>query len=313
MILLVILFVILLIVILVQYKNAYPMPKTSVVGFTGTMGSGKTFSAVNMLRREYRLRRLVWAFQSVIWAITPKSKRGSKPVPPSVWSNIPLLVKYHKKRPIYANPVTADLLTCEDRFPENALVLLDEISVICDQYDFDDPLVMERFGRLMKFFRHWTGGKVYITEQAVSCVTKPIRDKMGVVYQCEGLSRWLGVMPFVKVRIRPLLMVDAEVSAVSDEVDRDDVPYLFFYSLPRLLQSRKKRPYDSRCYKPIYHEGASRKPDFAAPALTTRYLIDVVSDDTRKKEYKRSRQMEKDWIYKDSSSVNPENAPRAEG
>lgn len=289
------------VILVMQFKNAYPAPSTSVVAFTGTMGSGKTFSAVNMLKREYRIRRLLWRAKSLWWLFT--GKRGEEPAPPVVWSSIPLLVRYKRnpKNRVYARPVTERLLTCEDKFPENSLVLLDEISIMCDQYDFDDPLVMERVGRLMKFYRHWTGGKIYITEQAVSCVTKPIRDKMGMTYQCEGVSRWLLVMPFVKVRIRPLLMVDAEVSAVTDTVATDEVPYLFFYSPPRLFQSKKKRAYDSRCYRPIYHEGASRSPDFVADRLSTRYLCDICSDADRRKEYKKSRHQEKDWIYTDQS------------
>lgn len=289
--------VVVVVLLVIQYKNAYPTPKSSVLAFTGTMGSGKTFSAVNALKREYRVRRLLWRVRVAVWFLT--GKKGEKPAAPSVWSNIPLLVRYKRnpKKRVYAQPVTMRLLTCDDKFPENSLVLLDEISTMCDQYDFDDPLVMERLGKLMKFYRHWTGGKIYITEQAVSCITKPIRDKMGIVYQCEGLSRWLLVMPFVKIRIRPLVMVDAEVSTASDVVATDDVPYLFFYAPPRFLRSRKKRAYDSRCYKPIYHEGAVRKPDFDGETLTTRYLCDIVSDVKRKADYKKSRQSEKDWIY----------------
>lgn len=292
--------IVLAVLVCIQYKNAYPSPKTAVVAFTGTMGSGKTFSAVNSLKREYKWRRLTWRVKRAVWLVT--GKRGEEPAEPSVWSNIPLLVRYSRnpKKRVYARPVTLALLTCEDKFPENSLVLLDEISVMCDQYDFDDPLVMERLGRLMKFYRHWTGGKVYITEQAVSCVTKPIRDKMGMVYQCEGLSRWLLVSPFVKIRIRPLVMVDSEVSATSDTVETEAVPYLFFFSPPRLFQSRKKRAYDSRCYKPIYHEGATHSPDFSPSTLTTRYLCDIVSDTKRKADYKKSRQTEKDWIYRDN-------------
>lgn len=298
-----ILAIVLAIAVAIQYKNAYPPPKTAVVAFTGTMGSGKTYSAVHMLKAEYRRRRLVYAFRLVLWTLT--GRRSTKPIPPTVWSSIPLTLKYKRnpKKRIVANAVTKPLLTCEEHFPENALVLLDEISVICDQYDFDDPLIIERFGRLLKFYRHWTGGKIYITEQAVSCITKPIRDKLGTVYQCEGLSRWLLVMPFVKVQIRPLAMIDAEVSTANDSVETEAPPYFFFYSVPFLLRSRKKRNYDSRCYKPIYHKGATHEPDFGgtwSPDLTTRYLLDVTSDDKRKSSYKKDRQTEKEWIYADN-------------
>ena len=297
-----ILTVILIVVVIIQYKNAYPPPTTSVVAFTGTMGSGKTFSAVHMLKAEYRRRRFIWCIRRIVWILCGR-RSGKEPISPTVWSSIPLCLKYSRnpKKRLIAKPVTEALLTCEECFPENALVLLDEISVICDQYDFDDPLIMERFGRLLKFYRHWTGGKIYITEQAVSCITKPIRDKMGTVYQCEGLSRWLGIMPFVKVRIRPLAMVDAEVSTANDNVQTEEIPYFFFWSLPALFRSRKKRAYDSRCYKPIYHNGATHYPDFGdewSTDLTTRYLLDVVSDDQRKSAYKKARQTEKEWIYK---------------
>lgn len=282
------------ILIFMLYKNSIPQPKTSVCAFTGTMGSGKTFSAVHMLKREYRRRKLVYAFRRILSKLTRGKIAAGEP--PTVYSNIPLRVG----RRTYARPVTKELLCCEDYFPEGALVLLDEISVVADQYDFDDPLVMERVGRLMKFYRHWTGGKIYVTEQAVSCVTKPIRDKMGTVYQCDGLTRVLFCTPFVKVSVRPLLMIDAEVSTASDEVARDDVPYMVFFNLP-FSKFSKKKAYDSRCYKPIYHEGATRSPDFGEDAtnMKTRYLCEVCSDNERRKAYKGSRMAEKEWIYKD--------------
>lgn len=296
-ILLMILAIVAVIFVVWVYAHAHPLPRTSVIAFTGTMGSGKTLSAVSLLKREYRRRRLVYRFQRVVWLAT--FKRKPEPVPPSVYSNIPLRVRYRSRgRSEYARPVTKALLVCEDHFPENALVLLDEISTIADQYDFDEPLVMERLGRLMKFYRHWTGGKIFITEQAVSCITKPIRDKMGGCLQCEGVTRLLLVLPFVKVAVRPLVLVDSEVANAHDVVDHDDIPYIVYYCPPKILQSRKKASYDSRCYKPIYHNGAVKEPDFEPDKLDTRYLADVTSDNERKRAYKASRQAEKEWIYK---------------
>lgn len=284
--------------VIIQYKNAYPLPKTSVVAFTGTMGSGKTFSATKCLVREYKKRMLVWRVRNATWFLT--GRRGESPTRPTVYSNIPLVVKPGRKKPVHALPLTRELMTCEDKFPENALVLIDEISILADQYDFDDPLVCERVGKLFKFYRHWTGGKIFVTEQALSCITKPLRDKMGFCYQCEGLERWLCIMPFVRVRIRPIVLVDAEVSSAGDMVTTDESPYLFFFALPFPLVPKHKRTYDSRCYRPIYHNGAVRLPDFYEDGLMTRYLLDIVSDSDRKAAYKKHKQTEKDWIYEDS-------------
>lgn len=288
------------VLVIIQYKNAYPLPKTSVVAFTGTMGSGKTFSATKCLVREYKHRRLIWRVKRLAWTLT--GRRGIPPAEPKVYSNIPLVVKPGRKSPVRALPLTRDLMTCKDKFPENALVLIDEISILADQYDFDDPLVCERVGKLFKFYRHWTGGKIFVTEQALSCITKPLRDKMGFCYQCEGLERWLCVMPFVRVRIRPIVLVDAEVSSAGDIVATEESPYLFFFALPFPFVPKRKRTYDSRCYRPIYHNGAVRLPDFYEDGLMTRYLLDIVSDSDRKAAYKKHKQAEKDWIYESKKS-----------
>lgn len=291
-----ILLIVFTVIVIFKYAHAYKMPKCSVVAFTGTMGSGKTFSAVRMLKAEYRWRLLIYYVKLVVWAIKPG--KAPKPPRPVVYANIP--VRLSKR--VYALPVTDALLSCEDYFPENTLLLLDEISVIADQYDYDDPLVVERMGRLLKFFRHWTGGKIFLTEQAISCVTKPLRDKLGFCYQCEGLSRWLGISPFVEVRIMPVMMVDADTSTSSPVADvTEGFPYLFFWQPYFWLQRKKKRAYDSRCYSRIYREGAVHAPDFDE-TLKTRYLCDLVSDTPRKKSYKSSRAAEKDWIFKSRDS-----------
>ena len=266
---------------LIKYCKSYKVPDETLVAFTGTMGSGKTYNAVNKAVKHYKHQRLLYKLSRII----PIRKWKIKP---HVYSNIPIRMCKNE----WAETLTSEHLLMLDSLPEGAIVVIDEIGQFASQWEFDNPLVMEQTQTLVRFFRHFTNGHIYITDQSVDNIVKPIRSRMGVIYQLHDFRRLLGFLPFFVCEVLPLYMVDSDSTLSTSNGDINDPLYIMGFLPYRWMHIQR---YDSRAYSDIYIKGATRiyQPD----GYKTRYLIDLQTTPEERKLYKNDRRKYRDYLY----------------
>ena len=286
--------------LLYRFVKAYRLPNNNIICFTGTLGSGKTYLAVAQALRTYKRQRLKHFFyrklrflRPLLCFFMPECK-----FPASLYSNIPIQINFSKKRPRYALPLTKEHLLMMELLPERAVVLIDELGQICSQWEFDNPYVMQNVQTLVRFFRHFTNGKMFVTDQVSSNIVKPIRDRLGYVYQLNDFHRDMLLLPFFKVDCIPLQNLDD--GGTNIEADLNDISIFYFYGfLP--YKWMKLKHYESRCFRKLYTENAVRTVD-AFEELYTTYLIDMSVSDSVRKAYKRDLDKFRAYLY-DRESV----------
>lgn len=293
---------VLLAAVLIKYIKAVKIPKQSIVAFTGTLGSGKSYLAVSYAVKAYRRQNLHYKIYSLfMWC--PKSEKLFKSwqYPASLYSNIPIRLK----KGVFSEPLTKEHLLNRGLLPEKCVVLIDELGSIASQWDFDNPFVLERLEKNIRFFRHWLDGKMYVTDQVATNIVKPIRSRLGIIYFLLDFKRWIGFTPFYKVTTFPLLLIeDNSSSAIQSNIELDDC-YFFGY----LPYRHSKNKYNSRTFKPIYRTSALRNPSKFDDTLLSRYLIDISVSKAISREYQSDKAKYKEYIYEDVSKPCDVSAP----
>ena len=287
-------------IVLWQTLRAQKQPPDMLVAYTGTIKTGKTMMAVKGATAAYRKQNLKHKLRWLPFFkyFFPESKN-----PAVLYSNIPVFVNtksivlpwtWFKKKPmkLISQPLKKEHLLMLEVLPEYSIVVIDEIGKFLSQWEFDNPEVMEQVESLFKFFGHFVAGRIFITEQTIEAIVKPIRARLGRAYYLYGFHRWLKITPFFKVNCIPIIMMDADKSATVAEVEIDD--QYFFGSMPYKWQ--KKKTYDPRCYSPLYTEDAVKTIE-SFDGYKTKYLIDLSVNDSIRKDYKANKQKYKDYLY----------------
>lgn len=288
------------IILLWQTLRAEKKPPDMLVAYTGTIKTGKTMMAVKGATAAYKKQNLKHKLRWLPFFkyFCPESKN-----PAELYSNIPIYINtksfvlpwtWFKRKPmkLISKPLTKEHLIMIDVLPEYAIVVIDEIGKFLSQWEYDNPEVMEQVESLFKFFGHFIAGRIFITEQTIDAIVKPIRARLGRAYYLYGFHRFMKILPFFKVTCIPILMLDADKSATTMEVEAEEK--YFFGGMPYKWQ--KKKTYDPRCYSPLYTEDAVKKIT-AFNGYKTKYLIDLSVNETIRKDYKLNKQKYKDYMY----------------
>lgn len=276
--------VILAVMLLLQFWNAERIPKNTVIGFVGTLGSGKTYMAVKLFRAAYKRQRLKYSLRWIPFftRFFPEAVRK-----PSAYSNIPVKIGFRK----LTRPLTKEHLLMSEKLPEGAVVLIDEIGAFASQWEFDNPLIMEQVTLFIRLFRHFVDGRMFITDQTSDNIVKPIRTRLGMIYSLNDFRRWLKISPFFKVNVNPLLVIEDNNTRIEEEYSER----FFFGMLP--YKWMKIKNYQSRCYKPLYSENAVREiPEFRKD-MYTNYLIDISVSQEVRKDYRKDQEKYKAYLY----------------
>lgn len=313
LIILLIAFIILLLVVFKTNMQAVKISKKqSIIAFTGTLGSGKTYLAVQKALKAYRsqkfknaifrcffrikLKKLCpkdWGIKATLYSNMPivlskkKLKGNNIPV---LLPNMKIIGKYLF---VFSEVLKKEYLLERGHLPEKCVVVIDEIGAFASQWDYDNPLVCEQLEKFIRFFRHWLDGKMIVTDQVADNIVKPIRSRLGTIYNLQNFRRWLGLMPFYKIDTIPLLTMEDNTVIQSES---EYCSLYFFGFLP--YQKKKHKKYETRCYKPLYSQSALRTiSNFES--LYCRYLIDLSVSNEIKKDYKNNKDKYKEYLYKD--------------
>lgn len=267
------------------------LTKNTVLCFTGGLGSGKTFMAVRSAIKYYKMQNFLYALSRIpLLGSLLLGKRFKC----NIYSNIPILLKRRRKSKgnLYSYVLKKEHITLQERLPENACVVMDEIGQFASQYEHDNPYIMEYLQEFVRFYRHYINGRLIITDQCSANIVVPIRRRIATIYNVSNFHRALLILPFYVIEVQDLTVTEESIQN-TNVLDIDTKKEYFFGFLPWRWLSRllKLGRYDSRCYSIMYMSEKSHIAPEKWDKLKTNYLIDIVATGTEKQAYKKFRKM----------------------
>lgn len=245
----------------------------TVVCFTGTLGAGKSLSAVHYAYRQWR-KRVKWAKYLRYIPIIGNNYEKIYYPKAKFYSNIPIFTVKKKKMIMVSDVFTESHMLGKEKLVEGSVVFVDEVGQFCSQWDFDNPKVIIDVQSFVRFFRHWTNGCLVLTDQSIDNIAKPIRCRIARYFELSDLHY-------------PVLSSVVGVSYIENLVGSED-------SQRSEMQVEKKRwryyltkcQYDSRCFSETYQNGFTRiAPDNWTKAKTD-YFPDMSVDKETMKKFK---------------------------
>jgi hypothetical protein len=279
-----ILLIILLVLVGVYLYNiifAKRIPTNTVLVFTGTMGSGKSFLGVKQTIKHYKKMKLLYLLKLI------KDK-------PSIYSNIPLYLGkkwfiFGQER--WANVLTVNHLVGEIELPQYCSIFIDEIGDVADQYQYDNPLVQQFIQRFLRYYRHWIDGQIVIASQSIDDLAKPLRSKVSQVYNLQDFRRYL--LFFYKVNVNEITLMEDTKSMNTIQTEQEfffgfPLPFKYLKRLNKILFPLHVKYYDSRCYSVTY-KPPKNEISVQWAHYKTDYIIDVPKLPQLKKEFKEKQ------------------------
>jgi hypothetical protein len=251
-----------------SFKQLRPSHNT-ILAFTGSLGTGKTYHAVKYAIKEYKRERIMYYLHLQDYL-------------PVVYSNIPVKIRFKIfgiiGREQWAEQLTREHLLLKKRLPEKAILIIDEVGQFASQYDYNNPNVMNELQELIRFYRHYTDGHIFLTDQNSNNIVVPLRRRISQVYNLSDMHRVLFF--FYKVSVNVVELTEDVTNVTLATETPDDRPF-FFGTLPFKLKPLKwlnkllgfKKYYDDRCYSINYT--APQEQEIAWAKYKTKEFIDL--------------------------------------
>lgn len=213
----------------IYFKFFRRPPFGAITMITGGVKCGKSAFTFDCAVRAYKRVHAVWRIRKLF----QKMFRLPIDEEPLLYSNIPLRnVKYML--------LDCDYLLRKKRFNYKSIVILDEVSLVCDSMLFRDKSVNIPLQMFFKLFGHEThGGKLFVNTQSIDDVHFALERVISNYIYIDSLSR----LPFVSIvnaRRERYASDKTVVNTMTDDVDSSLKRYL-------MLNSTFKT-YDCYCY-----------------------------------------------------------------
>ena len=261
----------------------------NIVFVDGALGTGKSFLSVSLAvrlykksLRQYKIKK--WLYNFLAFTDPQKWKKKAKALEePLLYSNIKLRnVKFVK--------LTKRLLFRQDRFAYKSVVLIDEFSLLADQFCYKDREMSERLSLFFKLFRHETqGGYCVINSQSTSDLHYSLKYVLSDYLYIHHKRKW----PFV-IALKTQEMV---YCADKDGGNVVNARYEDIEDTCKTMLVLKKyfKYYDPYCYSiftdgcpvykiiDIYHKRSNIKDTNLVTFKTFQYLYENLPKDKRPK------------------------------
>lgn len=229
-----------LVILYIVYRiiKPYILNYDTTLLFCGGLGSGKTLNSVKMslkLLKKNRLKVKLLNFKNKIRHLFFKVPLLTYEEP-ILYSNIPIRIK----KDLFSTPLTTDILTLKSRIREYSVVLIDELPLVVNQFNWNIPEVQGQLNEFIALFRHYVGGYLIVNGQSESEIVKQVRSKLNSYFWCFDFQKFLFF--FYRVRILHSQVNENEVSISSDFIEEHTK---WTYGL-------LTRSYDSRAYSNRY-------------------------------------------------------------
>lgn len=302
---LLIIFVFILLVLINRFSSAERETRDCLRLYTGGLGSGKTYRAVECGYRAYRKAIVRYKIRRILHP--RKYKNAEKP---RLYGAGIRISDRHGN--IISEDMTIDHFLQRERMPEHSVVVFDEVGDVLSQWDFDLQLVLPELDRFIRWFRHFIDGRMFMTDQVSSNVSKFIRTRCNRTYNVSNFRRFWGVLPFYKIDVEVMLMSEDNTQNVNKTQTNKEgmifvhnrqvsLPYFIGY----LPYRRSKNRYDSRAYSDFYEcKDKPLKPQFFGSTRKVENIIDF-TDEVVKRRFIMKRAGVKS--YKDIKERSEEN------
>ena len=254
---------ILLIVLAILFLvlRPYFLKYDHLVSFTGGVGAGKTFKSVDTAIVLYRRNRLKVRIENLF------RKRGATQPLPELYANIPVRVGFRKM----AIRLRKEHLLLQDRIIPKSVVLLDEVDVFANQFQYNNAYILNtqggeengNFDEFCRFIRHYLkGGYGVFNSQATANENLTIRRRQNMTIALFHFRTWgLPWLPiFYTVKARNISTSD-DIKA-TEEGNSEDNMRLVIGLMPLY------RRYDTYCYSGRY-ESVPYAPEYTFKRLKT--------------------------------------------
>lgn len=256
---------------LIKFFLGAQKPTSSTVEcYVGGLGTGKTFLAVKRGLAIYRrtlLRYKIYKFFN----------KKTKLEVPQLISNIP--IKLDKNN--WSTKLKAGHILGTVKIPENSVLILDEIGNIFSQTSYNTFFHTEFLTPFIRLFRHWTDGKLIVTDQSSGSINIEIRRRLNVIYNLSKLSTKLFGKVY-KINFFETVVSDDLQSVVSSN-DLNKNYFAGFFGF--------RRYYESRTFKKTYKAVDLLASDDKFNNFYADYLIDFSNAYTIDKKLSYSAQL----------------------
>ena len=269
--LLLIVSIILTIYFIFVYFSQKKVPNNTVIAFTGGLGSGKTFLGVKYAIKHHKKMMLLYTLHII------KTK-------PLFYSNIP--IRYERNK--WAKVLEYDHLTLKSRIPEYSTIFIDELGQFASQYDYQNPYVMQYLQEFIRFYRHYTDGKLIITDQTSSNIVVAIRRRINQIYNLHDFNRWF--LFFYRVKVSEVLITEDIMNI--QNIQEEESPYFMGYlpfkylNIFNYINPFYFKKYDSRTYS-INYKAQLRLNENIWNQYKTDYFIELPNIKELKQLYNR--------------------------
>lgn len=272
----IIVFIFLFILFLNRYCSAIKESRDCMTLYTGGLGSGKTYRAVEKGYRAWRSAVFRYHLKKIFYS---KDRRSKLERPRLYGAGIRIR---NKRGSIISEDMTIDHFLQRERMPEHSIVVFDEVGNTLSQWDFDLQRVLPELDQFFRWFRHFVDGKMFLTDQVSSNVSKFVRTRCNRCYNVSNFRRMWRILPFYMCDVEVLLT--AEDSTTNVNKTQTNKEGMFFvhsnneclpYFVGRLPYRRKNNRYDSRAYSEFYQcKDKPLSPERHGFTLKVEHLLD---------------------------------------
>lgn len=229
------------------YFKFFKIPKIKNIVFVdGSLGTGKSFYCVNLAVRLYKRSVRRYKITKLVYKLLRplgRFKRFSRLKTavdtleePLLYSNIPL-------RRVKFAPLTLDILLRKVRIPYKSVILIDEFSMVVDQFDYKDRAVSDALRDFLKLFRHETrGGTLVCNSQSTADLHYSMKSVLSDYFYLHHKVR----LPFFSILWcqEMAYSADKDAQSVTNVQNSDIEDNLKMVFVP----NKYFRYYDTYCY-----------------------------------------------------------------
>lgn len=139
-------------------------------------------------------------------------------------------------KPCYSIKLLPEHLLLSIKIPLNSVVLIDELGNVISQHDYNNPISQKYIMPFVRLFRHWTAGKLIVTDQSSGSVLIDVRRRLNILYNLSKLStRFFGFVYKISF-FEVLVSEDAQTVVNANQLNENY--FAGFFPIKQLYKSR---------------------------------------------------------------------------
>ena len=234
-----------------------------VLAYCGSLGSGKTYLGIQKSIKLYKKNFKKYLKEG--------AKRKEFSAPPVFYSNIPVQFKF-KGQLVRSVSNIKEILLLNRKAPRGSILFIDEIGLLINKWKFKEEVVQHQLSECFRLWRQYTqGGYIVMTDQTIDDIIKPIRDRIGILFICLGVKKFLNFGCF---QFAPISFTQQLETYKSDELNKLVMRQFTIF----------RNNYDSYAYSYLYNikDFKDITKNKSSDSLKVKELINLIDDKKRK-------------------------------